>query len=116
MKIKNLFAAACALFLAVPLHAYTVDDHTECFFWNKKEETTETEETVLDESITPRRGNGPDSYDQRSPRREEQRPPHPEKPKHPKRPKESVPSESESSGEETAESGPAVTTAAGNTA
>lgn len=109
MKIKNLLAAACALFLAVPLHAYTVDNNTECFFWNKKEETAETEETVLDESITPRRGNGPDSYYQQSPRKEEQRPPYSTRPGPSENPE-------ESSKSETAESDTAVTTAARNTA
>lgn len=104
MKIKNLLAAACALCLAVPIHAYPVKHDTECFLRNKKEENKETEETVLDENITPRRGNGPDSYYQRNPAKEERR-----KPPHPKQEQsESAPPESES--------GNTVTTATQTTA
>ncbi len=100
MKIKNWLALACAMSLVVPVWAQSAEfEDKKCFFWDKKE--TE-EETVLDENIPPRRGNGIDSYEQRNPKRDEDanRPPRPQ-PRCPRSEGETCPAES------------SVTTAAG---
>lgn len=65
--IKKTLATLCVLCLTLP--AFAAEESAERCFKNKK---GETEETVLDENVLPRRGNGLNSYEQRNPRKEEQ--------------------------------------------
>jgi len=69
MKCSRILAAVCALCLALPVYARPAERASDCFFRDRKAETEE--ETVPDENIPPRRGNGEGSYDQRNPRRDE---------------------------------------------